>query len=566
MNYDQEARYQNLLLEQAMAKQKLKNFAESLSALDNQVIMEGTSPKTNYENAKKILDKMMDKFKIRKTAYTGEEDKTDYLKKGNGTCYIYKIPSNDFTNTVAVAVVFALTGVGFMTAGIPHNFGMLGNKKEYDMKDAVQMYNKAHPDSPFALQTHCVSGYHLVGFRDKSRTSNSIGARFGRWVTKNESVDPFEAIERARQIRALQEADAEAIKKAGINFSGLIKKMVDKFIAFSQQQITKTKPYLTNMKQQILAKLQGEDVPIEMRDYTTGVNRIKNFKLPPLESIKGKFKDTTNPDTVEQQMRHELLPEYKDDSIDFGTYTQAYFLGGEKKLNTNINALDMQAIFDYCDRYEAIYKEIEADGRSLERLSQDTAKAANDAQAVENQAKADANAQGKTAQNNPSAQNASAELWTMGQNIIESINMIINEEETNQTGTAKPNPQGGTTGQTGSTTPSGNGTKPDDGKMVIKPNESNPADANKNAVNANNANPKQEVNGEVNLINAYKKVGQRLLAAEMKAAGTIYKDYITIMKVHAPENGNNPVQQAAKDQEKKEQENNQNTQQAQPQK
>lgn len=553
MNYDQEARYQNLLLEQAISKQKLKNFAESLSALDNQVVMEGASPKTNYENAKKILDKMMDKFKIAKHTYTGEEDKNDYLK-GNGTCYIYKIPSNDFTNTVAVAVIFALTGVGAMTAGIPHNFGWLGDKKEYDMKDAVQMYNRAHPDSPFALQTHCVSGYHLVGFRDKSRTSDFIGARFGRWVTKNESIDPFEAIERARRIRALQEADAEAIKKAGINFSGLIKKMVDKFIAFSQQQITKTKPYLTNMKQQILAKLQGEDVPIEMRDYTTGVNRIKNFKLPPLESIKGKFKDTTNPDTVEQQMRHELLPEYKDDSIDFGTYAQAYFLGGEKKLNTNINALDMQAIFDYCDRYEAIYKEIEADGRALERLSQDTAKAANDAQAVENQAKADANAQGKTAQNNPSAQNASANLWTMGQNIIESINMIINEEETNQTGT---NP------------PSGNGTKPDDGKMVIKPNESNPADANKNAVNANTANPKQEVNGEVNLINAYKKVGQRLLAAEMKAAGTIYKDYITIMKVHAPENGNNPVQQAAKDQEKKEQENNQNnqnTQQAQPQK
>lgn len=422
MNYDQEARYQNLLLEQAMAKQKLKNFAESLSVLDKQVAMEGA----------------------------------------------------------------------------------------------------------------------------------------GHWITKNESVDPFEAIERARHIRALQEADAEAIKKAGINFSGLVKKMVDKFISFSQQQITKTKPYLTNMKQQILAKLQGEDVPIEMRDYTTGVNRIKNFKLPPLESIKGKFKDTTNPDTVEQQMRHELLPEYKDDSIDFGTYAQAYFLGGEKKLNTNINALDMQAIFDYCDRYEAIYKEIEADGRALERLSQDTAKAANDAQAVENQAKADANAQGKTAQNNPSAQNASAELWIMGQNIIESINMIINEEETNQTGTK---PSNGATGNTGD--------KPDDGKMVIKPNESNPADANKNAVNANNANPKQEVNGEVNLINAYKKVGQRLLAAEMKAAGTIYKDYVTIMKVHAPENGNNPVQQAAKDQEKKEQENNQNnqnTQQAQPQK
>ena len=146
----------------------------------------------------------------------------------------------------------------------------------------------------------------------------------------------------------------------------------------------------------------------------------------------------------------------------------------------------------------------------------------------------------------------------MGQNIIESINMIINEEETNQTGIAKTTPPSGATGNTGD--------KPDDGKMVIKPNESNPADANKNPVNANTANPKQEVNGEVNLINAYKKVGQRLLAAEMKAAGTIYKDYITIMKVHAPENGNNPVQQAAKDQEKKEQENNQNTQQAQPQK
>ena len=552
MNYDQEARYQNLLLEQAMMKRKLSNFAESLSLLDKQVVMESaSSPKANYANAKKILDKMMGKFGIAKHAYTGEDDTSNYLKNGSGTCYIYQIPSNDFTNTLAISIVFALVGVGAMVAGIPHNYGMLGGKKEYNLKDAVQLYNRTHSDSPFALQTHCVSGYHLVGFRDKSRTSNSVGARFGRWVTRNESVDPFEAIERARQIRALQEADSEAIKKSGINFSALIKKMVDKFISFSQQQISKTKPYLTNMKQQILAKVQGENVPIEMRDYATGVNRIKNFKLPPLDSIKGKFKDTTKLDAVEQQMRHELLPEYKDDNIDFGTYAQAYFLGGEKKLNTNLNALNMEAIFDYCDRYEGIYKMIEADGRALERLAQNAAKAANDAKAAENQAKADANAQGQTAQNNPQqgATAESAKLWTMGQNIIESINMIINE------GDAKP-ADGGQPQQ-------GEQPKSDSGIKIIK-NQSNPAAAGTQPANADNANPQQEVNGELNLINAYKKIGQRLLAAEMKAAGTIYKDYIAIMKVHAPENGNNPVQQAAKDQEKQ-QGNNQNTQQTQQQ-
>ena len=554
MNYDQEARYQNLLLEQAMMKRKLSNFAESLSLLDKQVVMESaSSPKANYANAKKILDKMMGKFGIAKHAYTGEDDTSNYLKNGSGTCYIYQIPSNDFTNTLAISIVFALVGVGAMVAGIPHNYGMLGGKKEYNLKDAVQLYNRTHSDSPFALQTHCVSGYHLVGFRDKSRTSNSVGARFGRWVTRNESVDPFEAIERARQIRALQEADSEAIKKSGINFSALIKKMVDKFISFSQQQISKTKPYLTNMKQQILAKVQGENVPIEMRDYATGVNRIKNFKLPPLDSIKGKFKDTTKLDAVEQQMRHELLPEYKDDNIDFGTYAQAYFLGGEKKLNTNLNALNMEAIFDYCDRYEGIYKMIEADGRALERLAQNAAKAANDAKAAENQAKADANAQGQTAQNNPQqgATAESAKLWTMGQNIIESINMIINE------GDAKP-ADGGQPQQ-------GEQPKSDSGIKIIK-NQSNPAAAGTQPANADNANPQQEVNGELNLINAYKKIGQRLLAAEMKAAGTIYKDYIAIMKVHAPENGNNPVQQAAKDQEKQQQGNNQNAQQTQQQK
>ena len=555
MNYDQEARYQNLLLEQAMMQRKLSNFAESLSLLDKQVVMESaSSPKANYANAKKILDKMMSKFGIAKHAYTGEDDTSNYLKNGSGTCYIYQIPSNDFTNTVAVSIVFAFMGVGAMVAGIPHNYGMLGDKKEYNLKDAVQLYNKTHTDSPFALQTHCVSGYHLVGFRDKSRTSNSVAARFGRWVTRNESVDPFEAIERARQIRALQEADSEAIKKSGINFSALIKKMVDKFISFSQQQISKTKPYLTNMKQKILAKVQGENVPIEMRDYATGVNRIKNFKLPPLDSIKGKFKDTTKLDAVEQQMRHELLPEYKDDNIDFGTYAQAYFLGGEKKLNTNLNALNMEAIFDYCDRYEGIYKMIEADGRALERLAQNAAKAANDAKATENQAKADANAQGQTAQNNPqqgqTAQNASAKLWTMGQNIIESINMIINEDG--------EKPADGTQPQQGEQP------KSDSGIKIIK-NQSNPAAAGAQPANANNANPQQEVNGELNLINAYKKIGQRLLAAEMKAAGTIYKDYIAIMKVHAPENGNNPVQQAAKDQEKQQQGNNQNAQQNQQQ-
>ena len=556
MNYDQEARYQNLLLEQAMMKRKLSNFAESLSLLDKQVVMEAaSSPKANYANAKKILDKMMGKFGIAKHAYTGEDDTSNYLKNGSGTCYIYQIPSNDFTNTLAISIVFALVGVGAMVAGIPHNYGMLGGKKEYNLKDAVQLYNRTHSDSPFALQTHCVSGYHLVGFRDKSRTSNSVGARFGRWVTRNESVDPFEAIERARQIRALQEADSEAIKKSGINFSALIKKMVDKFISFSQQQISKTKPYLTNMKQQILAKVQGENVPIEMRDYATGVNRIKNFKLPPLDSIKGKFKDTTKLDAVEQQMRHELLPEYKDDNIDFGTYAQAYFLGGEKKLNTNLNALNMEAIFDYCDRYEGIYKMIEADGRALERLAQNAAKAANDAKATENQAKADANAQGQTAQNNPqqgqTAQNASAKLWTMGQNIIESINMIINEDG--------EKPADGTQPQQSEQQKADSGLK-------IGTNQSNAAAAKDAPANANNANPQQEVNGELNLINAYKKIGQRLLAAEMKAAGTIYKDYIAIMKVHAPENGNNPVQQAAKDQEKQQQGNNQNAQQTQQQK
>lgn len=557
MNYDQEARYQNLLLEQAMMKRKLSNFAESLSLLDKQVVMEAaSSPKANYANAKKILDKMMGKFGIAKHAYTGEDDTSNYLKNGSGTCYIYQIPSNDFTNTLAISIVFALVGVGAMVAGIPHNYGMLGGKKEYNLKDAVQLYNRTHSDSPFALQTHCVSGYHLVGFRDKSRTSNSVGARFGRWVTRNESVDPFEAIERARQIRALQEADSEAIKKSGINFSALIKKMVDKFISFSQQQISKTKPYLTNMKQQILAKVQGENVPIEMRDYATGVNRIKNFKLPPLDSIKGKFKDTTKLDAVEQQMRHELLPEYKDDNIDFGTYAQAYFLGGEKKLNTNLNALNMEAIFDYCDRYEGIYKMIEADGRALERLAQNAAKAANDAKAAENQAKADANAQGQTAQNNPqqgqTAQNASAKLWTMGQNIIESINMIINEADDK-----KP---------TDGTQPPAGGDKKPETTLTIGVNHSDGSQAGATPTNANNANPQQEVNGELNLINAYKKIGQRLLAAEMKAAGTIYKDYIAIMKVHAPENGNNPVQQAAKDQEKQQQGNNQNAQQTQQQK
>ena len=176
MNYDQEARYQNLLLEQAMMKRKLSNFAESLSLLDKQVVMESaSSPKANYANAKKILDKMMGKFGIAKHAYTGEDDTSNYLKNGSGTCYIYQIPSNDFTNTLAISIVFALVGVGAMVAGIPHNYGMLGGKKEYNLKDAVQLYNRTHSDSPFALQTHCVSGYpRLSGRRHRAGRSDGL--------------------------------------------------------------------------------------------------------------------------------------------------------------------------------------------------------------------------------------------------------------------------------------------------------------------------------------------------------------------------------------------------------
>ena len=59
-----------------------------------------------YKNAKKILDKMMDKFKITKYTYTGEEDKNDYLRNGEGTCYIYMI--------LKIILLIALSDIQFI--------------------------------------------------------------------------------------------------------------------------------------------------------------------------------------------------------------------------------------------------------------------------------------------------------------------------------------------------------------------------------------------------------------------------------------------------------------------
>ena len=530
MKFVEHAEYQRLLIEQAVARQQAEGAIDYIKATEGAFLDDSLNEAAGQANRKKILadakkelDQIMSKAHIRKIPYTGDMNSKAFLDGRTNTCYLYAIDGHDWEITFAAALF-----INIFLVGLAHNYGLFANKDSYHIKEVVQLRNKIKGESSqYNLQTNSQIGQHAIGFRFKTEGSQIALARFGRWVTTNESsLNVIDEYRINKNIVAVQEANADQINKTFANFSVSIKKMAAQFTEFTNKQILKYKPYITNMKDQILAKVQGENMPIEMRNYPTGVTNIKNFRLPPFESIKGQIKTPGDKNACEAEMKQLLMPSYKDANVDFSQFCKTYFMGGEQKIKTNINALNMHDLHDYCANYANIQRAITDDTTALEKLQASANQTANQEKQVENQEKAAQAAAGNNNGQQPKQEATS--IRAMAANNMAIINSIINEDgPTPPQQNPAQNAQGG---------------KPaDDGKMTIDKSQNQPKPQQvQTPANANQANPKDEVNNDVNILNAYKSVGLKIIGAEMHAAGTIYKDYITIMKAHAPEGGAKP--------------------------
>ena len=306
-------------------------------------------------------------------------------------------------------------------------------------------------------------------------------------------------------IQSIDEVNQNAIKNKSEGFLMMIKRIAQKFIAYAKKQMSQSKNYLLNNKENILKKKPGENIPIEMRNYGTGIKNIMSSVMPQFEAIK----DSLPGDKVacENALKQKFVPAYNDFNIDFKQWCIAYFEGGSQKVKTNINALNMNEIYTFVSTYDTrILPLIQRDINMVQQLGNSAAKIGSQLANAERQ---------KQIQQVKNQQNMSAPAGIRRESYL---------MEAPQT----PPPQTGAAPANGA--PAGD-------KMVIGKqqgevqNTNTPATASQQqqqnqADNANKDNMK---------LDAYKKVAIQYLGAKMTAASTIYKDYMTILRTHAPE-------------------------------
>ena len=306
-------------------------------------------------------------------------------------------------------------------------------------------------------------------------------------------------------LESINEVNQNAIKKKSDNFLAMIKRMAQKFIAYARKQMGQSKNYLLNKKEDILRKKPGENIPIEMRNYGTGIKNIMTSAIPQFEAIK----DSLPGDKVacENALKQRFVPAYNDFNIDFKQWCVAYFEGGSQKVKTNINALNMNEIYSFVSTYDTrILPIIQRDLNILEQLGNAANKIGSNIANAERQQQIQ---KVRDQQNANSAPGIRRESYLM---------------EAPQT----PPPQTGAAPANG--TPAGD-------KMVIGKQQGEIQNTNTPATASQQQqqNQVQNANKDNLKLDVYKKVGFQYIGAKMTAASTIYKDYMTILRTHAPE-------------------------------
>lgn len=424
---------------------------------------------------------------------------------------------------------------------VGHNL-MLDMVKDSAIKVAASEFKANNVGFYTTQEDTCGDDYVLTVFPNESkeavqRVLNILNMKYGTRHMKfsadysgSRPIISVKFITTAPTINFMNEADnAASTQKTSSNIADIIKTIVTKFVNYSNNKINSNKEYLSTMKDKIIAKVQGENVPIEMRDYTKGTANIKNFKLVPFESIQSKITTPGDKTACEAQMKSILLPAYTDQNVDFRQFCKSYFMGGDTINKTNINSLNMQDIYDYCANFNAIENDIVVNMNSLTRLA---STANQNAQAIkQNDAKLQqekndaAQAKQQAQQQKQTQQQESARTHAIrNRNIIASI---FNEDAPAPAPQPTPQPTNGAQAAPAY--------KMSMDKSANATNPQTPPSANTNTPANNQPDQTKTLNNTAVMINAYRTIAMAIISGEMFAANTIYNDYVTIMKTHAPE-------------------------------
>ena len=343
------------------------------------------------------------------------------------------------------------------------------------------------------------------------------------------------ALEQTRinnNLEVLNELAMEQIAAVFEKFIAAIKNMVSKFVSFAKEQMGKQKQYLIGFKDKILGKPK-KDIPIEMKKYSTGIARISRVRIPEYEAAKAKIKTPGDKNACEIEMKRIMIPAYTNANVDFKDFCKSYFQGGNEVVNTNINEIDMNKVYNYCTNFGKTMGLIQRDANMISKMRNVIKKLVLNKQAVPtNQQNGQMQAaSGVMPQQNiqPSQQmnkpvqstlmnvpqqsqvmNASATITA--KDIHNILNEVFNEADA-------PTNQGMVVGQ-----PQSNS------------NVASAAAPQNQAVNSTQA-ATDNSSVELNVLQAYKNAASQVIAGKMYAANLIYKDYCTLMRTHAPESG-----------------------------
>lgn len=322
-----------------------------------------------------------------------------------------------------------------------------------------------------------------------------------------------EGVNVEERLESLHEGVIDSIKDILVKIKNFIVQAFNRFSNWFDKYTASTKTYLEKYKDLITKnKLAGFE-PVDIKDYETGMKRIKTqIDLSQLQSKVQQLAagGKENEETSELQICQAIIKEYtgkdkNNNDQSFADFCKDYFLGGSETQKKSAEQFAPDEMYNTCYNTQDLVNMIKADQEKVTKfvdmLTEETQKAAN---------QIDKNNQDAAAKKSEDTQNKKESTYMPGTFFIEAIE-VQTVKSTTTAANNNPNVQ---------STVKGADTK-----------DFNSTKTQIQGLPEDNANTSEGLESRIKLYRTMAKNIQTVLSAKSIAAETICSDYMKLIKI-----------------------------------
>ena len=317
--------------------------------------------------------------------------------------------------------------------------------------------------------------------------------------------------------------------------------MTNKFVEYTKKQIQNkhNEIYLKAIQPKVTEIAKGKNIPLEMLDYEKGIANIDNinnlfskFQQNLYDQVKADNKDACIAN-IQKALFNDFNPQ---GNIKFDQFCLNYFQGGigtAQKLNTNVNALKMDQIVNWCLNFPQKLSQANHDKDTILALIGKSVQGVGNMQGTTQPTAPQTTAQPAptTQSNNESIDYSKADIRHKAYQYKNILEDIFNEADDTQNSNVN-NTQ--TTAQPASNTTNNNGQKDSTNTNAQNPQKDN---TNNNEMKIDNQATKEEQKKDASVgiyMGAIQNVATAIINARLRSLNIIYNDYIKILQAVCP--------------------------------